>query len=100
MKLYNIIDTEERTEVLDILHDCKDVSFFEYGNERNIRVTIEDFEGFDEDWNEQMVEYDEDEVDRMERRLAEVANEVERGFYDRYYFDDFTVTVGYASYDI
>ena len=89
----------ERTEVINIIRDCKDVTFFDYGQPR-IHVTIEDFEGFDEDWNEQMLDYDANEVARMERRLAEVANKVERGFYDYYYFDDFTVVVGYASYDI
>ena len=89
----------ERTEVINIIRDCKDATFADYG-QRRIYVTIEDFEGFDEDWNEQMVDYDAAEVARMEQRLAEVANEVEEGFYNYYHFDEFTVIVGYASYDI
>lgn len=92
----------KRNEVITILKDCEDVYFHEGGSKYadTIWATIEDFDGFDEDWNEVMVDYDENAVTRMERLLAEGAEKVERDFYDCYYFEDCKVIVGYASYDI
>lgn len=63
----------------------------------DLHITVEDFAGFDEHWDEQLVEVDvEDFLDWLE----EEANEVEGDLYEYYYFDGFTVIVGYESFDI
>lgn len=66
-----------------------------------IHVTLEDFEGFSEDWDEISREYDD--PDAVEEFLGMLTMECVRtggDFYLNYYFDDFTVVVGYASFDI
>ena len=63
-------------------------------------ITLNDFEGFDEDWNEVEREYaDPEMVDALEE-LLEQADEVEGDYYRAYRFEGFSVVVGYASYDI
>ena len=64
-------------------------------------VTFEDFEGFDDDWDEVMREYDdEDAVDAFIEMLERECVAKEGDFYATYLFDGFKVKVGYASYDI
>lgn len=79
---------------------CKDISFFEYTNKNELRVTIEDFEGFDEDWNEVFADIDEDAVDEMIEWLEENCDSWEGDFYYDYTFGDLVVCLGWASYDI
>jgi hypothetical protein len=67
----------------------------------SIRVTVEDFEGFDDDYSEIERELDdEDAVDEVYDRLEDEASEVEGDFYRYFHFDGFTVVWGYASMDI
>lgn len=88
-----------RNQVLNILAECGDnISVFEWND--SIDVTICDFNGFDENWEEIMIEYDDKAVKKMRDKLAEIANEVQDDFYTRYVFDGFYVEIGYASYDI
>lgn len=89
----------KRTEVIALLNTYEDVAVYEQSN-GNIRATVLDFDGFDEDWNEVMLDYDEDAIDEMQERLYQAANEVEPGFSTCYHFDGFTVTVDWASDDI
>lgn len=89
----------KRNEVIALLNTYEDVAIYEQPN-GNIRVTVLDVEGFDENWNEVMRDYDEVAIEQMEDTLAEVADKVEKDFYDYYYFEDCKVIVGYASYDI
>lgn len=64
-------------------------------------VTFEDFEGFDDDWDEVMREYDDEEaVDAFIKMLERECVTKEGDFYVTYLFDEFKVKVGYASYDI
>ena len=64
-------------------------------------VTVEDFEGFDADWCEVDREIvQEDLLDAFLEALDAQALRVEGDFYYTYYFDGFTVELGYASYDI
>lgn len=64
-------------------------------------VTFEDFEGFDDDWDEVMREYDDEEaVDAFIEMLERECVTKEGDFYVTYLFDGFKVQVGYASYDI
>lgn len=69
------------------------------GNE--VALTINDFEGFDEDWNEVDREFvDEDAVDEVLEWLEQNADRVEGDFYKYYYFGDIEVCVGATSFDI
>ena len=64
-------------------------------------LTLEDFEGFDDDWNEVEREYvNEEAVDALLKWLE--ANYIERksNLYIHYVFPDFRLTLGYASFDI
>lgn len=69
------------------------------GNE--VALTINDFEGFDENWCEVDREFvDEDAVDEVLEWLEENADRKEGDFYQSYYFGDIEVCVGYTSFDI
>ena len=75
-------------------------SWYEVINNR-INLTIDDFEGFDEDWSEVDREYvDEDAVDEVLEWLEENADCVDGDFYHYYHFGDIVVEVGYTSFDI
>ena len=87
---------EEVMALLKTLGD--DVSVFAHDDV--IRVTVEDFEGFDDDYCEVMRDYDEDAVDEVLEALEAHCAEVVGDFYTDYYFEGFSVRVGYASYDI
>lgn len=63
-------------------------------------VTVQDFEGFDEEWSEVECDYDEDAVDAVYERLEAKASEVSGDYYRYFQFDGFTVVWGYASMDI
>lgn len=71
---------------------------FQPGNEYHI--TLEDFEGFDENWSEIMRDFNDEEMIDALFDLLHQADEIEDDFYVRYHFADFSVVVGYASYDI
>ena len=72
-----------------------------YGNGHVIRVTLEDFDGFDSDWSEVFRDYDDEEaVESFLRMLEEESTSSEGDFYEVYHFDGFDVCLGYASYDI
>ena len=87
-------------EVLARVAEVEDVSVWEHEGCGCIALTIEDFDGFDEDWCEQFRDYDEDAVDALLEWLEEHALSVDGDFYTYYQFEDFEVRVGYASYDI
>lgn len=68
---------------------------------RLLHVTLQDFDGFDEDWSEIMRDYDHPKaVEAFEEMLETECSSQEGDFYFDYYFDGFTVRLGYASYDI
>lgn len=71
-----------------------------YVSKDTIRVTIQDFVGFDEDWNEIDREYDEEKVAAFYSWLKEHCIGCECDYYKDYIFDGFVVRVGYESYDI
>ena len=85
------------TEKLDTI--AQD-SWYSVGNNAII-LTINDFEGFDENWNEVDREFvDEDAVDEVLEWLEENADRVEGDFYQSYFFGDIEVCVEYTSFDI
>lgn len=86
---------EEQLEAL-----CKDISFLENTDENKLDVTVEDFEGFDEDWNEVFADIDDDAVDKMIEWLETHCDSHEDDFYQYYTFGDLVVCLGWASYDI
>jgi len=89
-----------REMVLELLATLgSDVDVYER-MDGTIRVTVEDFEGFDEEWSEMDRDYDEDAVDAVYERLEAEASEVSGDFYRYFQFDGFTVVWGYASMDV
>lgn len=76
-----------------------DVDYFEEGG--MVHLTIDDFEGFDDNWNEVMRDYDNpDAVDALLDWLNENCAFKVDEFYAIYSFDDFAVQLGYTSFDI
>lgn len=89
-----------REMVLELLATLgSDVDVYER-MDGTICVTVQDFEGFDEEWSEVEADYDEDAVDAVYERLEAEASEVEGDYYRYFQFDGFTVVWGYASMDI
>ena len=70
-------------------------------NDNHIDLTIDDFEGFDENWSEVEREFvDEEAVEEVLDWLEENADCVDGDFYHFYHFGDIVVEVGYTSFDI
>ena len=70
-------------------------------NGNHIDLTIEDFNGFDEDWCEMDREFvDADAVEEVLEWLEENADCVDGDFCRYYYFGDIVVEVDYTSFDI
>lgn len=68
---------------------------------RKIRVDLHDFEGFDEDWDEIMRDYDDPEaVSAFEEMLENECIYQSGDFYTTYCFEGFSVVLGYTSFDI
>ena len=89
-----------REMVLELLATLgSDVGVYER-MDGTIRVTVQDFEGFDEGWSEVYADYDEAAVDTVYERLEAEASEAEGDYYRYFQFDGFTVVWGYASMDI
>ena len=81
----------------------KDVSYdlFDYEKEGKVlHITVEDCEGFDEDWCEIMREYDVDAVRELTDWLDAHCVTKEAPYSVYYYFEGFEVHFGYSSYDI
>lgn len=67
----------------------------------HIDLTIEDFEGFDANWDEVEREFvDEDTVAEVLNWLRENADFIDDNLYRYYHFGDIVVEVGYTSFDI
>ena len=78
----------------------EDASLWEY-SDGTLGVTIEDFEGFDDEWSEVDREYDDEEaVDAFLEMLEAECSSQEGDFYVVYHFEGFDVRLGYASFDI
>lgn len=89
---------EKMKEQLNAL--CNDISFWEWENENKLDVTVEDFEGFDEDWDEVYADIDDDVVDKMIEWLESHCDSHEGDLYHYYTFGDLVVCLGWASFDI
>ena len=70
-------------------------------DDNRINLTIDDFEGFDDDWSEMDREFvDAAAVEEVLDWLEENADSAEGDFYEYYHFGDIVVEVGYTSFDI
>ena len=91
-------------EMMRALEECGDLTMWTRTTDDGVMlydVTMEDFEGFDDEWDEVMRDYtDEELVDAFLDALEEQALRAEGDFYRTYYFDGYAVQLGYASYDI
>jgi hypothetical protein len=63
-------------------------------------ITVDDFEGFDDDYCEVMRDYADEEMIDALFELLESAESIEGDMYRTYRFADFSVRVGFTSYDI
>lgn len=69
--------------------------------DNHIDLTINDFEGFDENWSEVDREFvDADAVEEVLEWLEKNADCVDGDFYRYYHFGEIVVEVGYTSFDI
>lgn len=66
----------------------------------SIDVIIEDFGGFDDDWNEIIRDYDEDAVEHVFNILYNAAISITDNLYITFDMGGFKVVWGYGSYDI
>lgn len=82
-----------------LINACEnDVDFYENGGMAHL--TLNDFEGFD-NWNEVMRDYDHpDAVDALLDWLDANCNFKVSKLYTIYFFDGFSVKLGYTSFDI
>lgn len=86
--------------LLELARDDIDIRRYNEGSVHMIAVTVNDFEGFDEKWNEVFRDYDSELVEAIQTILEKFAIAVVEDFYSQYRFNGFTVVWGYASYDI
>ena len=85
-------------EFMQMVEACSDDVTLDRRSNGIYRLTLEDFEGFDEHWHEIMREYDNEEavnalLDWLETNCTEQCIDL----YTGYKFPDFQVIVGYAS---
>ena len=85
--------------IMDRLADSEDAWIsFTRGNEYHIE--IDDFDGFDENWNEIDREYVDPETVNTLFEFLNLAEFISDDYYRVYKFADFSVVVGFTSYDI
>ena len=89
---------------LRLLLACDKSDFILHGPNKynpHYEVIFDDFDGFDDDWNEIERPFEnEDAIEQLYAWLEKNCNEKEDTLYEYYYFDDFSVEIGYSSYDI
>lgn len=78
----------------------EDVDYYVRHNGTELIITVEDFEGFDDDWSEVMRDYDVEAVERLIEWLEEHCVSEEGDLYSYYHFEGFDVQLGYTSFDI
>lgn len=87
--------------VCEMLDDLKDDCWYTLRDGNLLEVTFNDFEGFDENWNEIMRDYvDPENVEKFLDLLEQNAAFIEGILYRIYHFNNFSVRIGYTSFDI
>jgi hypothetical protein len=90
-----------KEQIIEVMNSLgEDVTYWDYDNV--LHVTLEDFAGFDENWNEVDRDYDNPEAVNDFLIMLEDSCHVydNDGLYELYRFDDFDVKLGCASFDI
>ena len=88
-------------EFMQMVEACGDDVTLNRRSNGIYRLTLEDFEGFNENWHEVEREYDNEEaVNALLDWLETNCIEQREDFYIYYNFPDFQVIVGYSSFDI
>ena len=88
-------------EFMQMVEACSDDVTLDRRSNGIYHLTLEDFEGFNENWHEVEREYDNEEaVDALLDWLETNCNEQREDFYIYYIFSDFQIIVGYSSFDI
>lgn len=89
-------------EVLSMIQAVEDVSSYVRNDKhgRLIVVEVQDFEGFDEDWREVFLDYDEETVNALYEALEQACEQHVGDYYEYFMFDGFDVQWGYASDNI
>lgn len=88
-------------EFMKMVDACGVDATLEWHSDGTYVLTLEDFEGFDDDWNEVEREYvNEEAVDALLKWLEVNYTERKSDLYIHYVFPDFRLTLGCASFDI
>lgn len=88
-------------EFIQMVDACGVDAILERYSDGAYALTLEDFDGFDDDWNEVEREYENEEaVDALLDWLEANCTERDDNLYIHYVFPDFQLTLGYASFDI
>lgn len=87
-------------EVLSMIQAVDDVDCYVRGDGLVIYAQVQDFEGFDEDWREVFLDYDEEAVGALYDALYDACEEHQGDYYEVFVFDGFEVVWEYASDDI
>ena len=78
-----------------------DADYYVIKSKNEIHLTIDDFAGFDEDWNEIDREFaDPEAVAETLAWLRDNASTISNDLYTYYHIGDVVVVLGYSSYDI
>ena len=86
--------------VMTMIRNCKNDVDFEI-EQNTIYLTVDDFEGFDENWNEIMRDYDHpEEVNILLDWLNKNCISKTKNLYVNYSFNGFAVQLGFTSFDI
>lgn len=90
-----------REQVMELLESAGADLLVDVRSDGEIAVVVQDFEGFDDDWEEVERELDDpDRVEEIEEVLEREALSASGDFYRYYQFDGFSVCWGYASFEI
>ena len=88
-------------DVCAMLEGLENDCWYELCGENQLYVIFNDFEGFDENWDEIMRDYDNPKgVEMFLDSLEKNAAFIEESLYRTYHFDNFSVKVDYTSNDI
>ena len=90
----------KKIEVLKVVKQYDFIVIHEYSNGYDIDITVKDFDGFDEHWNEIMLDYNENLEDELLEFLTANASKVVGDYYRSFTFEDCEIVYGYASMDI
>lgn len=86
-------------KLLALLKECgEDVFVDDFKEKKELHLTFDDFEGFDDDWNEIEREYlNPAAVEKVFDYIEENANLISGGLYQQYQLDNYVIEIGFTS---